>query len=109
MAIASVVAFGPRNWETRSAQLDGRRSSSLRHSHALFGAVCLGFVVVARDPKTLVNRLFALSMLTMIGWIGSISLYLSTRDTDPKHPAWPHRLRFSVRDPLQPVVDVRIS
>src|SRR5262245_66351126 len=45
--------------------------------------LCLGLVVVARDPRALVNRLFALSMLTMIGWIGSISLYLSTRDTDP--------------------------
>src|SRR4030095_14165837 len=45
--------------------------------------LCLGLVVVARDPRALVNRLFALSMLTMIGWIGSISLYLSIRDTDP--------------------------
>jgi PAS domain S-box-containing protein len=39
--------------------------------------------VVARDPRALVNRLFALSMLTIIGWIGSISLYLSTRESDP--------------------------
>jgi PAS domain S-box-containing protein len=45
--------------------------------------LCLALVVVARDPRALVNRLFALSMLTMIGWIGSISLYLSTRDSDP--------------------------
>jgi PAS domain S-box-containing protein len=43
----------------------------------------LGLVVVARDPRALVNRLFALSMVTIIGWIGSISLYLSTRDVDP--------------------------
>jgi len=43
----------------------------------------LGLVVVARDPRTLVNRLFAFSMLTIIGWIGSISLYLSTKDSDP--------------------------
>ena len=46
----------------------------------LFG---LGLVVVARDPAALVNRLFAFSMVTIIGWIGSISLYLSTRDSDP--------------------------
>jgi len=45
--------------------------------------LCLGLVVVIRDPRALVNRLFGLSMLTIIGWIGSISLYLSTRDTDP--------------------------
>src|SRR5688500_11921180 len=45
--------------------------------------LCLALVVVARDPRALVNRLFALSMLTMIGWIGSISLYLSTREYDP--------------------------
>src|SRR5262245_21227999 len=43
----------------------------------------LGLVVVARDPRALVNRLFALSMVTIIGWIGSISLYLSTKDLDP--------------------------
>ncbi len=43
----------------------------------------LGLVVVARDPAALVNRLFAFSMVTIIGWIGSISLYLSTRDSDP--------------------------
>jgi PAS domain S-box-containing protein len=43
----------------------------------------LGLVVVARDPRALVNRLFAFSMVTIIGWIGSISLYLSTRDSDP--------------------------
>jgi hypothetical protein len=43
----------------------------------------LGLVVVVRDPRTLVNRLFAFSMLTIIGWIGSISLYLSTKDSDP--------------------------
>jgi PAS domain S-box-containing protein len=45
--------------------------------------LCLALVVVARDPRALVNRLFALSMLTIIGWTGSISLYLSTRDYDP--------------------------
>ena len=45
--------------------------------------LCLGLVVVARDPRALVNRRFALFMLTLIGWIGSISLYLSTRDFDP--------------------------
>jgi PAS domain S-box-containing protein len=43
----------------------------------------LGLVVVARDPRALVNRLFAFSMVTIIGWIGSISLYLSTRDSAP--------------------------
>src|SRR6185295_7008722 len=43
----------------------------------------LGLLVVARDPRALVNRLFAFSMVTIIGWIGSISLYLSTRDSDP--------------------------
>jgi PAS domain S-box-containing protein len=43
----------------------------------------LGLVVVARDPRALVNRLFAFSMVTIIGWIGSISLYLSTKDSDP--------------------------
>src|SRR5262247_3302229 len=43
----------------------------------------LGLVVVARDPRALVNRLFAFSMVTVIGWIGSISLYLATRDFDP--------------------------
>lgn len=46
----------------------------------LFG---LGLVVVARDPRALVNRLFAFAMLTIIGWIGSISLYLSTKESDP--------------------------
>jgi PAS domain S-box-containing protein len=45
--------------------------------------LCLGFIVVARDRYSLVNRLFALSMITITGWIGSISLYLSTRDSDP--------------------------
>jgi len=43
----------------------------------------LGLLVVARDPRALVNRLFAFSMVTIIGWIGSISLYLSTKDSDP--------------------------
>ena len=43
----------------------------------------LGLVVVARDPRALVNRLFAFSMIAIIGWVGSISLYLSTRDSDP--------------------------
>jgi PAS domain S-box-containing protein len=43
----------------------------------------LALVVVVRDPRALVNRLFAFSMATIIGWIGSISLYLSTRDSDP--------------------------
>lgn len=43
----------------------------------------LGLVVLARDPRALVNRLFALSMLSIIGWIGSISLYLSTRESNP--------------------------
>jgi PAS domain S-box-containing protein len=43
----------------------------------------LGLVVVARDPRAPVNRLFAFSMITIIGWIGSISLYLSTKDSDP--------------------------
>jgi PAS domain S-box-containing protein len=43
----------------------------------------LGLVVVARDPRALVNRLFAFSMVAITGWIGSISLYLSTRDSDP--------------------------
>jgi len=43
----------------------------------------LGLLVVARDPRAPVNRLFAFSMVTIIGWIGSISLYLSTRDSDP--------------------------
>jgi PAS domain S-box-containing protein len=43
----------------------------------------LGLVVVARDPRAIVNRLFAFSMITIIGWIGSISLYLSTKDSDP--------------------------
>jgi PAS domain S-box-containing protein len=43
----------------------------------------LGLVVVARDPRAQVNRVFAFSMVTIIGWIGSISLYLSTRDSDP--------------------------
>ncbi len=43
----------------------------------------LGLLVVARDPRAPVNRLFAVSMVTIIGWIGSISLYLSTRDSDP--------------------------
>ena len=33
----------------------------------------LGLLVVARDPRALVNRLFAFSMVTIIGWIGSIS------------------------------------
>jgi PAS domain S-box-containing protein len=46
----------------------------------LFG---LGLVVLARDPRAPVNRLFAFSMLTIIGWIGSISLYLSTKESDP--------------------------
>ena len=32
-----------------------------------FVLLCLGLVVVVRDPRALVNRLFALSMLTMIG------------------------------------------
>src|SRR5262249_41298344 len=45
--------------------------------------LCLGLVVVIRDPRALVNRLFALSMLTMICRFCSNSLYLSTRDTDP--------------------------
>jgi PAS domain S-box-containing protein len=45
--------------------------------------LCLALLVIAREPKAPVNRLFALSMLTIIGWVGSISLYLSTRDSDP--------------------------
>jgi len=43
----------------------------------------LGLLVLARDRRALINRVFAFSMVTIIGWIGSISLYLSTRDSDP--------------------------
>jgi PAS domain S-box-containing protein len=45
--------------------------------------LCLALLVLWRDPRVLVNRLFALSMLTIIGWVGSISLSLSARDSDP--------------------------
>lgn len=38
----------------------------------------LAIFVVFRDPRATVNRLFGVSMLTIIGWIGCISLSLSS-------------------------------
>lgn len=60
--------------------LDLRSLGTLTLCAVLFS---LGLVVVARDPRALVNRVFAFSMVTIIGWVGSISLYLSTKDSDP--------------------------
>lgn len=45
--------------------------------------VGLGAFVFARDPRASLNRRFALSMLTVSGWIGCISMYLSTRAYEP--------------------------
>lgn len=53
----------------------------------------LGLFVLWRDPNRLVNRLFALAMLTITGWIGSIATALSARD--PQVGLWGGRMAFA--------------
>jgi len=42
--------------------------------------IILAAVVVLNNPRALVNRLFGLSVLTIVGWISTITFALSAND-----------------------------
>jgi len=54
---------------------------------------CLGMLVVLHNRRALVNKLFGLSVATIIGWILTIFFALSAED--PRHTLWLGRLGFA--------------
>jgi PAS domain S-box-containing protein len=53
----------------------------------------LAAVVILNNPRALVNRLFGLSVLTIVGWISAITFALSAQD--PSTVVWLGRLGFA--------------
>src|SRR5574342_590926 len=55
--------------------------------------LCLGTLVVLHNRRALINKLFGLSVVTIVGWILTIFLALSA--DDPRQILWLARLGFA--------------
>ncbi|MBF8261871.1 MAG: hypothetical protein HW376_1400 [candidate division NC10 bacterium] len=55
--------------------------------------LCLGTLVVLHNRRALINKLFGLSVVTIVGWILTIFLALSA--DDPRQILWSARLGFA--------------